>query len=356
MCVSPVVIKNPNYGLKDNGLRNVWDQMMSVPCGHCHECIAVRQSDFSQRILMESIKNEFFFCTLTYSNEMLPVFGTSLGYDVRFADVRDVTNMMKRLRKDNAFGVPFRYLAVSERGSFKGRPHFHILFIVDKQYVPDFNSCLHLETIMHPTVLQYWSRNYGTRKNPIYKPCCEYKSKFRGGKQFSNYDLHYVIPSLTLDGVSNVCYYVLKYMFKPSQFEQKLQQALAMNYSEEEFITIWSQVRSRVFHSIHLGLDNDPKVQEYIRNCIETTDHESPTPQFYSPVDGKPMPLSRQYRHNADIYTEDSAKLFIERSRAYFRDVNVHMQAKGIDDFQRKAFLAELTGASQEFDFIEDAE
>ena len=48
---------------------------------------------------------------------------TSTGYSIRFADVTDVQKMFKRLRKKNAFGRPFRYLAVSELGSKKGRPH-----------------------------------------------------------------------------------------------------------------------------------------------------------------------------------------------------------------------------------------
>lgn len=67
---------------------------------------------------------------MTYNDESLPVMTVSSGYDIRFADFRDVTNMVKRLRKENSFGRRFRYFAVSELGSKRCRPHFHLLFLL----------------------------------------------------------------------------------------------------------------------------------------------------------------------------------------------------------------------------------
>lgn len=98
--------------------------MLRVPCGHCPECIANKQMQLVQRVQMESLSNYIFFATLTYNKDSLPHVLTSTGYDIPFADIRDLQNCFKRLRKSNAFTRSFRYFAVSELGSKKGRPHF----------------------------------------------------------------------------------------------------------------------------------------------------------------------------------------------------------------------------------------
>lgn len=133
MCVSPIRIKNPNLGLTGPNaqFKDTTSQMIDVPCGVCAECVAARQMQYVQRLQMEELVNHFFFCTLTYNDEMMPRVTTSTGYDIRFADVSDVQNMFKRLRKRDAFGRPFRYFAVSELGKKRGRPHpfphhFHV--------------------------------------------------------------------------------------------------------------------------------------------------------------------------------------------------------------------------------------
>lgn len=125
MCQSPVRIKNPNLGLTGPNaqFKDTTSQMIDVPCGFCSDCVAAKQMQYVQRIQMEELVNHIFFCTITYNNEMMPHLATSTGYDIRYADVSDVQNMFKRLRKRNAFGRPFRYFAVSELGSKKGRPH-----------------------------------------------------------------------------------------------------------------------------------------------------------------------------------------------------------------------------------------
>lgn len=126
MCVRPITIPNPNYGLSKVGfgfMKDCVSKFITVPCGHCPECIANKQMQFVQRIQMEELENHLFYCTLTYNNESLPVVTTSTGYDIRYADIRDVQNMIKRLRKSNVFGRPFRYFGVSELGSKKARPH-----------------------------------------------------------------------------------------------------------------------------------------------------------------------------------------------------------------------------------------
>lgn len=76
-----------------------------------------------QRVQMEELENHLFYCTLTYNNDMIPSVACSNGRSIRYAAVSDVQNMMKRIRLSNAFGRSFRWLAVSELGSSKGRPH-----------------------------------------------------------------------------------------------------------------------------------------------------------------------------------------------------------------------------------------
>lgn len=112
-------------------MKDCESQYIEVPCGHCPQCIANRQMQFVQRVQMEELANHLFFCSLTYNNDSLPQVCTSTGYTIRYADVTDVQNMFKRLRKRNAFGRPFRYFGVSELGSKRGRPHpfsYHILY------------------------------------------------------------------------------------------------------------------------------------------------------------------------------------------------------------------------------------
>lgn len=125
MCISPVSIENPNFGRHDRFafMKDTVSRRINVPCGVCPECVQHRQLQFVQRLQMEELVNHLFFCTLTYNNDCLPNVGTSTGYSIRYADVSDVQNMMKRLRKRNAFGRPFRYFGVSELGSKRGRPH-----------------------------------------------------------------------------------------------------------------------------------------------------------------------------------------------------------------------------------------
>lgn len=125
MCISPNRIPNPNYHIYNAGTKykDTESSHINVPCGVCPECVAVRQMSYIQRLQMEELTNHLFFCTLTYNDEMLPYVGCSNGYVIRYADVGDVQKMIKRLRKSNAFGRPFRYFGVSELGSKKGRPH-----------------------------------------------------------------------------------------------------------------------------------------------------------------------------------------------------------------------------------------
>ena len=250
MCLHPLLIPNPNRGktYPKGDPRNLYDctsQYIYVPCGYCPQCIAVKQMYIVQRVQMESLENHLFFATLTYNQESLPRITTSTGYSIPYADISDIQNCFKRLRKSGAFSRPFRYFAVTERGSTYGRPHAHCLFFLPKYEGDSFLDCLNLESILFDALLAEWRRNYGSTRVPAYRPLCTYYRKFIGGKLSATYDLHYAVPSASDAGLASVAFYVCKYMLKPSTKEVRLQQALHLNLPDDEYETVWKTVRNR---------------------------------------------------------------------------------------------------------------
>lgn len=330
MCTSPTLIKNPNYGYKGKYafMKDTVSTYIPVPCGHCSECVAVRQLSLVQRCVMESQFGYPFFATLTYNQESLPIYECSDGYKIRYAMLSDVVNMIKRLRKDNALGRLFRYLAVSELGSKRARPHFHVLFFVQKFPEDTVYTPINLEHLLFPTVLRYWSRNYGSRRSPDFKPLCTYVRKYSCGKLKSTYDLHYVSPS-TLDGCTlDVAFYVTKYMLKPSDKASRLQQALKLNLSPEEYDQVWSKVKPRWFSSLNFGFGvyglqskklslqerlsilEDTDSFKYVRSSIDRSLSSSDRPKFFNPENGRSFPLSRYWMRFGNLYTEQDAIKF----------------------------------------------
>ena len=282
MFISPIRIRNPNYHSKlpSAEFKDKVSLFINIPCGHCPECVSYKQMSIVQRVQMESLENYVFFSTLTYNDESIPKITTSSGYDLKYADIRDVQNMVKRLRKYDRFGRPFKYFAVSEFGGLRGRPHFHILWLLPKRSGEDFNDILNLEKVLFDSVLLEWRRNYGSNRKPVYKPLCTYVRKFVRGKLSCTYDLHYVRPQICSDE-TDVAFYVSKYMIKPSDRQVCLQQALKLNLSEDEYEDIWSLIRPRWFSSLHFG--RNKSADDYIRFCVARSKSDSDFPKFYNP-------------------------------------------------------------------------
>lgn len=381
MCISPIRIKNPNLGMTGPNaqFKDCVSRYINVPCGVCHECVASRQMQMVQRLQAETLVNHLFFCTLTYNDASMPIVSTSTGYDIRYADVSDVQKMFKRLRKRNAFGRPFRYLAVSELGSAKGRPHFHIVFLIPKQDDDDFNTCLSLEKLMFDEVLSEWKRNYGSRKFPDWKPLCTYVRKYVHGRLRTNFDLHYVNPSLSSGGESDVAFYVLKYMLKPSSRLVRLQQALHLNLPDDEYEDIWKLVRTRHFESEGFGLGTSDfiskdghrtykvpdKVLSHLRKGIDLSKHSSdePMPSFFSPSDGKPSPLAKYYKSKGEVYNMQDFLDFFYASKKIGAD-NVIIQDDldvcqadiSIDKFHKNVGISDFYQTASELDDLFDCD
>lgn len=324
--------------------------MLAIPCGHCPECIAVKQMNLVQRLQMESLSNHLFFATLTYNNDSLPRITTSTGFSIPYADIRDLQLCFKRLRKSGAFGRPFRYIAVSELGSRKGRPHFHVIFLVKKDAKDDYSDIMNLESVMFRELLHEWRRNYGSNRKPVYRPLCTYRTKMIGGKLRTNYDLHYVNPRVGSSDCSSVAFYVLKYMMKPSDRQTKLQQALRLNLSPEEYADIWRLVHCRYIDSLGFGAPDDPQVISYLRKGIAAS-KDSPYPLFFHPETGQSFPLARYYRGKPKVYSFTDALDFYFRKntdrldsseRSEMDHISV-LKAK-ISNYEKKVFSAHSHG------------
>ena len=361
MCVSPIRIRNPNKGKSYIGLNFLKDcesDFINVPCGVCCQCIALNQMYLVQRVQMEAIYNDIYFSTLTYDNEHLPSLLTSQGYSISFADLRDVQLMIKRIRDKDLFGEPFRYLCVSEFGSERGRPHFHILWLFKKR---DTGLMEHyaFANRLYDVVFSQWSRNIGTNRKPIYEPLFTYHSKYRSGKFFSNFDLHYVVPSLTSSGCSDVAFYVLKYMLKGNSKVSKLHDALKLNYDAEEFSKYWSLIRPKLSYSPFFGYDAfyganrtydyNSDIVSYLRSCVSKTPREIGFPNFYSPDSGKSFPLCPFYRSNSDIYSVSDAIEFYDKSPDLRPDKDISIYIRQIDNFVETCKITDLHSFDDQF-------
>lgn len=302
-------------------------QFIDVPCGSCPECARAHQRNFVQRSQMESLWSYDFMATLTYDDEHLPHlvasvplrssspsshdpssysdeyidlsdFGLSLpdypycdipfcGFasgdgerfelNMPFADVHDLQLLIKRLR-DNVLNLPefagrkLSYLAVSELGSERGRPHFHVIFKVSKLASDFVNGVVapiasrhvlkpgvieSLESILYNKVREFWSVNIGSRKNPIYEPRFTFRKKYVNGRLFKNYDLHWVDPlsaSKTV-GVVDVTYYVTKYALKDNPHEIRRRAFFFSCFDHDVAKYLYRQVRSRLVVSKGFGLN-----------------------------------------------------------------------------------------------------
>lgn len=317
MCLAPIKIKNPYCGrshLGVNFLRDCTAQYIEVPCGYCASCLALKQSYIVQRSQMESLENDLFFCTLTYNNDTIPVLEVN-GFKLKYVDISDFQNMIKRLRKKDAFGLPFRVWAVTEYGGKKHRPHLHVIFSFPKIPGETRAEKLAREKRYHDIVLHEWRRNIAktfdkhgnivaNTRNPVYVPLCTYFRKRRkNGKLSTNFDFHWIDPSITdkdgkLHDESDVAFYVTKYTLKASKYVDRLKSALKLNLPPEEFYKVWSKIRPKALVSKKWGNPDSDKVQKHVRKGIDfalvSSDHEFPV--FFNPTTGQTFPLAPFYK------------------------------------------------------------
>lgn len=252
-----------------------------------------------------------FYGTWTYNNETLP-YVTVNDRCIKYASIRHFQDSIRYIRKHE--NLPdFRYMAVTEFGSEKHRPHFHwFLFfphsIFDKPYEYVTESDLaQYESYLWPIFLKYWRHNVGTRKFPIWRQNCTYKQV--GLKR--NYDLQYIN---TLSGsCEDVGFYVSKYVTKSSVYVDKLKSALYFNCDSDTYYEIWNMVKPRFLYSKGFGNPTSPDVKKYIQDGIVRGINETdfPYPCYYSPTTGQSFPLSPYYRKK--FLTFDQELIFKQR-------------------------------------------
>lgn len=300
MCLKPILIDNPNYhnplASTDYGiLHDCVNSKLSVPCGHCSVCIALRQAYVVQRMQMESLDNLLFMGMVSYNNESLPSMNVN-GYNIRYALSDDISNMMRYIRYNNEL-PNFRYFAVSEFGGQKHRPHWHFIISLPKKYYQDqygrihLHDCYSLQEKLWSLFLKYWRRNYGSRKFPVWQPLLTYKCV--GNKR--NYDLSFI------DTISGSCedaaFYSSKYATKYDDYTDDLKSALYFNLPDDEFKDVWQKVKPRTLWSKFFGDPKNPKVAEYITDCINRSLTAGEVlPCFFNPVSGQSFPMSPYYQ------------------------------------------------------------
>lgn len=297
MCLSPILIRNPNYKLGNIGMNSFSDTVhlyIKVPCGNCPQCIALRQSFYLQRVQMESLRSHLYMFTLTYNDESLIY--TDVGeYHVAVPFLPDIQNMFKRLR---ALRNKFRVSYVTEYGSRRFRPHFHGLLALDKS----LGSYRSLEKEFYSLFFREWKRNYATTVNkkgdivpntrspdwrplftPVYDRC-----------RCVTFDLHYIEPIVDHD--NDCAFYVSKYITKYDKRTAGLLLKILQDNSlnDEEASYLYKAIKPRCISSKDFGSWKDPVIWEYILKCA-ARESLFRYPQYFDIYSGKQMPMSPYY-------------------------------------------------------------
>lgn len=309
--MAPIMIKNYyfNSPIRDptfQKLHNTTSPFIPVPCGRCASCIHLKQIYLVQRVQMESINNDLFYGTLTYNKESLPT--VTFG-DITFAypSFSDWQNMIKMIRKDYP-ELKFRYMLVSEYGHKKHRPHYHFILSLPRTsnlLAVKYSRANELFSIW----LRYWRRNYGSRRKPIWKELCTYKRV--GGKY--NFDLHYLDPNSSKDGLDGVSFYVTKYILKYDDFVDKFKSLLFFQLNHDDFHEAWDLFRPRCLLSKGFGSPDDPDVSAHIIKGINfaLANHQAFFPYYISRQTGDIYPLAPYYQKK--LLSVDSQLTFISR-------------------------------------------
>lgn len=319
MCLSPVWIDNPNYrtNVRDPTYHKLHDtihQKIPVPCGRCSTCVHLKQVYLIQRVQMEALNNDLFFGTLTYNQESLPI--AQYG-NIKFAypEFRDWQKMIKMIRKDYP-DFKFKYILVTEYGGKKHRPHFH--FILSFPKTEDVLSVKYSQAYkLFNIFLKYWRRNYGSTRKPIWKPLCTYVRKRIRGHDYYNYDLHWLDPNSSQDGLDGVAFYVTKYIMKFDEWVDKYKSFLFFNLTESDYKDAWAKFRPRILFSKHFGSPFDPDVKSHLDNCINfaLSDLSALYPYYISRQNGSTYPLSPYYSKR--LLTITDQLIFCDRRNNY---------------------------------------
>lgn len=156
MCLTPIEIGNPTRRF----VRGLSKPRLTVPCGHCKECVQKQQDDWFIRSVFETKRVQskggaVWFPTLTYNNDYLPWwYDQKHDFSCPCFNTDHIISFRNKLRVylkregyDCAGDNTIRYMICCEYGSKRGRSHLHCLL-----YVPfDIPS-----RIMHKCLRKAW--------------------------------------------------------------------------------------------------------------------------------------------------------------------------------------------------------
>lgn len=256
MCLSPIQIKNPKKRLRRSGGENY---LITVPCGKCAECIALKRKESAFRAYYEA-KNTIdkggyiYFDTLTYNRKSLPKISEMLDIEIDRKDnfscfrKRDLTLFFKLLRKHlgKKYDIKnnLKYFYTSEYGKSENyiddkgrmrkgtkRPHYHILFFVKNSEIPkdefieEVNKCwVHGRTDYHQAYKHFFSKN-----------------------------------DYTLDHLQNVCKYVSKYVTKDYGYsrmiENRIKRLSKYDISEDKMKEVEKEIKMFWHWSTNFGIN-----------------------------------------------------------------------------------------------------
>lgn len=387
MCLAPIKIPNKNHNRKEwtgerqHRLKDCESAYMEVPCGTCKQCVAMAQMELIERVQMEAMQNRIFMGTLTYNNTTLPILQLpdyfddegilQPGYKYRYADYHDASAVIKRMQNNNAYGIPFKYLIVTERGSLRARPHFHCLLLFSNKDLPTYNDIMDFEQTHKWTLLENWKRNTGTRNKPEYKDLCTYVESYRGGKKRATYDFHYVNPIYTAGGVTDAAFYVLKYMMK-GKLNLDTKRALILNYENGQ--KEWEKIKDRREYSLGFGLNVDyskqgknrkitkevcdEEIVHYLRSCVERSKQaKTAYPYYYCPENINTFPLADYYQKFSWIYNTEDEDYFYNLDPKKYRESRLMPERKATNeiikqftDFEAILKLQEMEDIADNFD------
>lgn len=299
MCVNPIKILNPyinqrpfsfEHGqVKGCSRRFVSAQKyISVPCGRCADCRASYYESIRQRAIVESMTSYVYFITLTYDDAHLPSlsFTSSQGVvNIYYSDISHIQDLFKRLRNvDYLQDRHFRYLAVTEYGTERFRPHHHLLLFVARKNTDDDYTPYNLESLLYKDVLRLYGKNIGTRKNPDYECYLTFVERYINGQYKSTYTLSLVTDKSedvlhncvvnTPQSISKCISYLISYVNKSSRYDTLIDEFLstsAKTFDPQLLAKLSRLLKTKVYYSKHLGFgysDNGFKVLPSLPNFI----------------------------------------------------------------------------------------
>lgn len=144
MCLTPIRIYNPTRRY----LPGTTKSKLTVPCGHCKECVKTMQDNWFIRSVYECkrVQNTggaVWFPTLTYNNDNLPYWNDEENnVNIPCFDKEHFKSFRNKLRiylKREGYefkeDTTIRFIYCCEYGGKHGRPHLHVMLYVPS-YVP----------------------------------------------------------------------------------------------------------------------------------------------------------------------------------------------------------------------------